>query len=440
MSQLGGQTVGAVFTGSASGSTTLTVTAVQSGRITIGQILTLGSGGTGSITAGRSVSGFITGTGGAGTYLLSGSDTFSGTVTGTGFNSLGEMPKDEFVTVNTLTSGSNYGVLQSFNPGEKMLGLTNGTAGKFSGIISTSELRAKGVTPGANSNTLFSNSESVVVGPSFPTGGAVKATGIISTNGTTTVTVVSTTSGAFAAGQLLQGDSALGIPNNCAIISTSLTAGAGTMVISATPGTSANKICQSSAVDAVITGTAVTTTITPTAVTGTVYNGMVLTGPGITPGAVYIASFTWNGSTGTITTVGNSGLSSSSCIAHRGFQVLASGTPYVVGKKQLRQTSNPMFLATATTGNIGVASNGTQATITRATGKWYSDGVFVGSRFIVTGATAANNIEWQVTAVASDTSLTAVPANPAVTCPNVTDSASASINVTLTRFNIATAV
>ena len=68
----GGQ-IGAIFTGSISG-TTLTVTAIASGAIAVGQTLS----GTG-ITAGTTITGFLTGAGGnvneIGTYTVSLSQT-----------------------------------------------------------------------------------------------------------------------------------------------------------------------------------------------------------------------------------------------------------------------------------------------------------------------------------------------------------------------------
>jgi hypothetical protein len=67
-----------VFTGSISG-TTLTVTAVTSGSIGIGSVIS----GTG-ITGGTSITGLISGTGGVGTYTVSASQTVSSTtITGT---------------------------------------------------------------------------------------------------------------------------------------------------------------------------------------------------------------------------------------------------------------------------------------------------------------------------------------------------------------------
>lgn len=74
-----GAAAGATVTGSISG-TTLTVTAVSSGSLCVGQVLS----GTG-ITAGTQITGLGTGTGGTGTYTVSASQTVSSTtVTATG--------------------------------------------------------------------------------------------------------------------------------------------------------------------------------------------------------------------------------------------------------------------------------------------------------------------------------------------------------------------
>ena len=74
---------GAVFTGSTAGTTTLTVSAVASGVIQIGQVLTVAAG---TLTAGTYIVSQSTGTaGGTGTYVLSNSSTVSST-TWTGLN------------------------------------------------------------------------------------------------------------------------------------------------------------------------------------------------------------------------------------------------------------------------------------------------------------------------------------------------------------------
>jgi hypothetical protein len=68
------------FTGSISG-TTLTVTAITSGQIFVGQTLS----GTG-VTAGQTIAAFLTGTGGVGTYTIASSQTLSSTsLTGSGW-------------------------------------------------------------------------------------------------------------------------------------------------------------------------------------------------------------------------------------------------------------------------------------------------------------------------------------------------------------------
>ena len=97
----GGQ-IGAIFTGSISG-TTLTVTAIASGAIAVGQTLS----GTG-ITAGTTITGFLTGAGGnvneIGTYTVS----LSQTAASTSINAYYQRPtaiNSAFVRINTNSNG-----------------------------------------------------------------------------------------------------------------------------------------------------------------------------------------------------------------------------------------------------------------------------------------------------------------------------------------------
>ena len=97
-----------VFTGSISG-TTLTVTAVTSGSIGIGSVIS----GTG-VTVGTSITGLISGTGSTGTYTVSANQTVSsttitGTIVDTNIQAYYEKPlsiDSAYVRINTSQSGS----------------------------------------------------------------------------------------------------------------------------------------------------------------------------------------------------------------------------------------------------------------------------------------------------------------------------------------------
>jgi len=96
-----------VFTGSISG-TTLTVTAMTSGAVNIGSVLS----GTG-VTAGTTVTALITGTGGVGTYTVSasqsvGSRTITGTIVASTITAYYQKPlgiDSAYVRVNTSSNG-----------------------------------------------------------------------------------------------------------------------------------------------------------------------------------------------------------------------------------------------------------------------------------------------------------------------------------------------
>jgi len=96
-----------VFTGSISG-TTLTVTAMTSGAVNVGSVLS----GTG-VTAGTTVTALITGTGGVGTYTVSasqsvGSRTITGTIVASTITAYYQKPlgiDSAYVRVNTSSNG-----------------------------------------------------------------------------------------------------------------------------------------------------------------------------------------------------------------------------------------------------------------------------------------------------------------------------------------------
>lgn len=439
MSQLSAQTISAVVAASAAGTTTLVVSAVTSGTITIGQTITLSSG-TGSITGGTTVTGYITGNGGVGTYTMSGSNTFDGVVAATGTTTAAAITKNQF---GTLSLSAGAAGLVGVNPGDKLLGITNGTKAKFSGVISSTEVRVKDVIPGVNSNTIFGNSEVVAVGGSYPNGKVV-ATFTATSATSTTLTIASMTSGQLSVGQLVQGDSTLGIPNNTVIsaFGTFTNAlGTGTVTLSqATTATQAvAKIGTANVVDAAFTASTAgsSTTLTIASVeAGAVYVGMLLAGPGITAGDKISSFSTFNGVSGDVViSTARTVTASSKLIGHRAFTAGASA-PFTVGKKILRQVK-PTLLSTTT---LAVNANGTTqtATVTRGAGSWATDGMYIGSRFVVNGATASNNVEWQISAVTSTTVVTCIPVN--ATIATVNDTASGAITATVTRANVSQAV
>jgi hypothetical protein len=104
-----GASYSAVVTGSIA-TTTLTVTAVTSGTLAVGQQIS----GTG-VTAGTTITAFGTGTGGAGTYTVSASQTVSSTTisamaTNTVFTATGVGSGTGTATVNTWASASDSAV------------------------------------------------------------------------------------------------------------------------------------------------------------------------------------------------------------------------------------------------------------------------------------------------------------------------------------------
>jgi hypothetical protein len=109
---------GAVVTGSIAG-TTLTVSAVTSGTIALGQFIT----GTG-ISAGTQITALGTGTGGAGTYTVNNSQTTSSTtVTATGSSNW--LP--HFFYGSTIITASNANITLTNEQGGKQFIIVNGT-------------------------------------------------------------------------------------------------------------------------------------------------------------------------------------------------------------------------------------------------------------------------------------------------------------------------
>lgn len=130
---------GATFTGSIAG-TTLTVTAVASGLISTGQVIS----GTG-VTAGTSITALGTGVGGVGTYTVSASQTVSSTtitaVSTPGIVTVATAPSNgnivSFTTTGTLptgiTAGTNYYVINRTSTTFQIATTSGGTAINFGG-------------------------------------------------------------------------------------------------------------------------------------------------------------------------------------------------------------------------------------------------------------------------------------------------------------------
>lgn len=132
-------TAGATLTGSIAG-TTLTVTAVASGLITIGQVIS----GTG-VTAGTSITALGTGVGGVGTYTVSASQTVASTtitaVATPGVVTVATAPSNgnivSFSTTGTLptgiVAGTSYYVVNRTSTTFQISATSGGTAINFSG-------------------------------------------------------------------------------------------------------------------------------------------------------------------------------------------------------------------------------------------------------------------------------------------------------------------
>ena len=142
----------ASFTASISG-TTMTVTAVASGALSVGQVFT----GTG-VTAGTSITAFVSGTGNTGTYTVSSSQTVSSTtmtvtqVVSVAFTSIPSWVKRITMMFNGIsTSGSSNLQMQLSTGGTFKTSGYAGSASFISGTTSTNATFTTGL--GINSSS-----------------------------------------------------------------------------------------------------------------------------------------------------------------------------------------------------------------------------------------------------------------------------------------------
>jgi RHS repeat-associated protein len=241
-------------TGSISGMT-MTISAVTSGTIAVGQVV---NGST--ISSGTTITALGTGVGGTGTYTVSPSQTAASTsltITG-GVLTVTAVSQGTLATGQTITgTGVAAGTLVS------SLGTGSGAAGAY--IVNTPQ------SVSSTALTLLSNAPpngAVAVGSIAPTAAVV--TGSISG---TVMTVTAVTSGALAVGQVITGT---GVATGTTIIGVELGSGGTGSYIVNTAQTVAST-----------TLTGAGTTFTATGVTaGRLMVGQALTGSGVSAGTV----------------------------------------------------------------------------------------------------------------------------------------------------------
>jgi hypothetical protein len=194
--------IGASVTGSISG-TTLTVTAVGVGTLSVGSVLA----GTG-VTSGTTITGLGTGTGGTGTYTVStGGATFTGSISGT------------TLTVTAVSSGT----------------ITIGQTISGTGVTGGTTITGLGTGTGGTGTYTVSASQTVA---STTITATVASTTITATNNVLTVTAVA--SGTLVIGQTLTGS---GIDNGARIASLGTgTGGTGTYLLNLTDNTASVSI------------------------------------------------------------------------------------------------------------------------------------------------------------------------------------------------------
>lgn len=169
-----------VGTGSISG-TTLTITAVSSGKLFINSLIS----GTG-VTAGTYITAFGTGTGGAGTYTVSASQTVSSTTINglTGDATLQVLSTDAILVPTGTTAQRPTGASGYIR--------YNSTLGKFEGYTASSWGSIGGGATGGGSDEVFiENSKTVTVSYTITSGKCASSTGPITINSGVTITIPS---------------------------------------------------------------------------------------------------------------------------------------------------------------------------------------------------------------------------------------------------------
>lgn len=169
-----------VGTGSISG-TTLTITAVSSGKLFINSLIS----GTG-VTAGTYITAFGTGTGGAGTYTVSASQTVSSTTINglTGDATLQVLSTDAILVPTGTTAQRPTGASGYIR--------YNSTLGKFEGYTASSWGSIGGGATGGGSDEVFiENSKTVTTNYTITSGKCASSTGPITINSGVTITIPS---------------------------------------------------------------------------------------------------------------------------------------------------------------------------------------------------------------------------------------------------------
>lgn len=285
----------ASVTGSITG-TVLTVTAVTSGRLFVGQAIT----GTG-VTAGTYIKALGTGAGGTGTYTVSiDKNVASTTITG----SLSEGDIDGFqVTVYQASIAS-----AAFNSTATGVDLANdyiytsADHGYLTGQPLIYTAVGGAAVGGLTSGTTYYANVSTV--------GACIFTGSISE---TTLTVTSVLSGVLGAGSLITGSS---IAANTFITANGTgTGGVGTYTVSASHSLSTRAMTASTGFTGSISGT--TLTVTSVSNGGIVDRGSLVLGVGIADNTYITARGTGTGGTGTYTVSVSQTVASSTLAAYR---------------------------------------------------------------------------------------------------------------------------
>jgi len=334
------------FTGSISG-TTLTVSAVASGALFVGQRIS----GTG-VTSGTQITALGTGTGGTGTYTVSASQTASSTsMVGSVGVIAPTMPSGDSST-NVATTAFVQNSIPTY------------------GTLAAQNANNVDITGGAIYGTSIGGPADTVITGTIDNG---------SGSAGTTLTVSSVANGAIYVGQILSGSGVTSGTTVTAFVSGS--GGTGTYTVSASQLVSSTTIKGASAA-ATFTATisngsgSAGTILNVTAVaSGTIRVGQKLYGTGVTAGTIITAVGTGTGGTGTYT-VDTSQNTSSTTITSTGVTTSGSFTT---------ASASSGFYGNLTgnvTGNASSATTATTATaLTTATGSAPSYAARAWSRF-----------------------------------------------------------
>jgi hypothetical protein len=196
------------FVANTGGNTTLTVTTVLSGVITLGMTIT----STGDITSGTYISAFGTGTGGTGTYSISA----NALTTATAVNMSGGYAVAASGTGSSTTSSSTTLTIGTLASGVFSVGM--GVTG--TGIPLGAYIVSYGTGSGGAGTYIMSIAATATASGTVTVTGAAIAGASVTANyavGSTTLTVTAMTSGVLAVGMPISSGAA-GIPTGAAIV------------------------------------------------------------------------------------------------------------------------------------------------------------------------------------------------------------------------------